>query len=207
MSHEPKTFPERLDAAQTETWLPIPGYEGSYEVSDRGQVRSLDRMVGDSLMPNGRKFVKGRMLQQVSIKGYEAVSLSRREKKRGYIHHLVLLAFVGPKPDGLVVRHINGDRLDNRLENLAYGTYSDNNQDTVRHGRHHEASKTHCPNRHQYTEENTYRYSNGNRRCRTCDHVRAIGKRKVRPDEEFVDVLQGLFGALERARSEEETEV
>lgn len=50
------------------------------------------------------------------------------------IHRLLLLAFVGPKPDGLVTRHLNGNPLDNRLENLCYGTYAENRADAKSHG-------------------------------------------------------------------------
>ena len=86
------------------------------------------------------------------------------------VHHLVLLAFVGPKPGGMVTRHLNGDPGDNRLTNLVYGTQSENMYDKVAHGTHHEANKTHCANGHPYEGDNVYfdPYSNNKRTCRTC---------------------------------------
>lgn len=50
------------------------------------------------------------------------------------VHKLVLCAFVGPRGDGLVCRHLNGNALDNRLENLCWGTVKENAQDAIRHG-------------------------------------------------------------------------
>jgi len=52
------------------------------------------------------------------------------------LHKLMLVTFIGPRPPGMVCRHLNGDALDNRIANLAWGTVQENNQDTVRHGRH-----------------------------------------------------------------------
>jgi hypothetical protein len=56
--------------------------------------------------------------------------------KRRYrsVHSLVLLAFVGPRPEGAVTRHLNNDKTDNRLANLVYGTQKENNDDKKRHG-------------------------------------------------------------------------
>jgi hypothetical protein len=53
------------------------------------------------------------------------------------VHTLVLLAFRGPCPPGMMCRHLNGDKTDNRLENLVWGTAAENNADMVRHGRWH----------------------------------------------------------------------
>lgn len=99
-----------------ERWRPIKGCEGSYEVSDAGRVRSLDRVV------NGRVRY-GRVLKQRPIKhgGYLVVSISIDGKSSPkYVSRLVAQAFV-PKPNLLPdVRHLNGDILDNRAENLAW---------------------------------------------------------------------------------------
>lgn len=70
--------------------------------------------------------------------GYRAVDLSRPgERRKFYVHRLVLLAFVGPCPEGLETRHLDGNPANNRLENLRYGTPAENGQDRVRHGRVH----------------------------------------------------------------------
>ena len=67
--------------------------------------------------------------------GYLVVHLRRKGVHEAWkVHQLVLAAFVGPCPEGQVVRHKNAVRDDNRLENLEYGTSKDNAQDRVRHG-------------------------------------------------------------------------
>jgi hypothetical protein len=155
-------------------WRNIPGYEGAYQVSDTGRVRSLDRVVlrrgacstrrpGKELRPN------------IGKRGYYTVGLrnSEFEHHRCLVHLLVLKAFVGPRPDGMYTRHLNGNKLDNRLENLAYGTMSENNRDIVRHGNHNHASKTHCKNGHELSERNLYygrplATGGRSRRCKTC---------------------------------------
>lgn len=92
------------------------------------------------------------------------------------MHVLVAAAWLGPRPDGLVIRHLDGNSRNNDVRNLAYGTPAENVRDTVRHGTHPEASKTHCYRGHEFTEDNTYHYTyvrNGEslyptRFCRKC---------------------------------------
>lgn len=150
-------------------WLPVPGFEGSYEVSDLGQVRSVDRFVPGKFAHN-TALRKGQLLTPgVNTHGYLQVSLCR--DGHAYpraVHRVVLLAFVGQRPDGRVTRHLNGDKLDCSLVNLAYGTQSENLRDKVTHGTDHNAKKTRCPRDHEYTPENTDRNSRGTRECRTC---------------------------------------
>jgi HNH endonuclease/NUMOD4 motif len=135
-----------------ETWLPIPGYEGKYEVSDAGHIRNQRGYVLKPGNSGGRY-------------GYPMVILSPRKKH--YVHELVALAFVGPRPDGQVVRHLDGDRFNNVAPNLAYGTSSQNSYDTVDHGHHFHAGRTHCGNGHEYTAENSY-WNGRQRVCRPC---------------------------------------
>ncbi len=154
-------------AEPTERWLPVVGYEGFYEVSDLGRVRSLDRWTASK--SNSRRFIKGQILKPVTRPaGY----LQIRPSKLGvaevvHVHRVVALAFLGPPPPGQIVRHLDGDPSNNTLANLAYGTYGDNERDKVRHGRHRNAQKTHCPKNHEYTPDNIYR-DGGQRKCRTC---------------------------------------
>lgn len=151
----------------TERWRVIPGWEGLYEISDMGTVRSLDHH-------GRRQFHRGRVLKpRPSGQGqYPAVGLHRDgEKVDRYVHHLVLLTFVGPRPEGMHTRHLNGDQTDNRLINLAYGTPVENAADKVGHGtaRTRATVATHCMSgRHEYTLENTIWTSRGQRSCRQC---------------------------------------
>lgn len=98
--------------------MPIPEHPG-YEVSDLGGVRSLDRT-----LPTGggyAKFYAGRTLkQQTHSRGYKVLLLGSRNGPH-LVHRLVLAAFVGPCPDGMEVRHLDGDPANNSLGNLAYG--------------------------------------------------------------------------------------
>jgi hypothetical protein len=118
-----------------ERWAAVIGYEGLYEVSTDGRVRSLDRMVrtkGGAL-----KLLPWRMLKpNVKANGYLQVNLQDTPRPIRYagVHRLVLEAFVGPCPDGMECRHDNGVRADNRLDNLSWGTHAENMADIERHG-------------------------------------------------------------------------
>lgn len=139
-------------------WRPIPGYESTYRVSSRGEIESIPR-------PKTR----GGMLKvRTGRRGYPKVSLVQAGVQTTHeVHRLVALAFLGPKPDGAVVRHLDGDRLRPHVDNLAYGTASDNLLDQVRHGTHPTARRTHCPRGHEYNEANTRIYD-GRRYCKAC---------------------------------------
>jgi hypothetical protein len=139
-------------------WLPVPGYEGLYQVSDDGQVLSAPR-------PRAR----GGLLKQFDDgHGYPHVTLTRggRQKRFG-VHQLVALAFIGPRPPGQEVRHLDGNSANPAVSNLAYGTHVENLLDKRRHGTDHNAKKTHCPAGHPYDEANTFVFR-GSRYCRAC---------------------------------------
>lgn len=92
-----------------EQWLPVVGYEGLYEVSDQGRVRNALTLYVLVSVQHGT--------------GYAIVSLRKNLKTvTPRVHRLVLEAFVGPCPKGSVTNHINGVRMDNRLENLEWCT-------------------------------------------------------------------------------------
>lgn len=136
-----------------EIWLPVVGWEGLYEVSDR--VRSLPRMV---YAGRGRqRFNAGRLLKlPVTKRGYLQATLCREGKERKRpVNLLVLEAFVGPCPPGQECCHGNDIKTDNRLENLRWDTDSANSYDQVRNGKHPMARKTHCKNGHPFDEANT----------------------------------------------------
>lgn len=106
-----------------ERWLPVAGYEGLYEVSDLGRVRSLPHQTA-------RGVRGGTILRpQVSAgsKGYPFVNLSKESAIRHVaVHRLVLEAFVSPCPEGSEACHGPGGKLDARLENLSWGTRAKN---------------------------------------------------------------------------------
>ena len=117
-----------------ERWLPVVRWEGRYEVSDQGNVRSLWAPNGPRRLPRALKqrvhapAPDGRMVVQLHDGRH------RRPETR-LVHHLVLEAFVGPRPDGQETRHGPGWALDNRLVNLCWGTHVDNvGVDKVRDG-------------------------------------------------------------------------
>ena len=143
-------------------WLPVSGWD-YYEVSSLGQVRSTDRVVPAK---NGSTAVRrGKVLSPATHRGYLAVRLRNASRDRTVkVHTLVLEAFVGPKPDGLEARHLNGNSTDNRADNLVWGTRSENNLDRVAHGTHQHAIKQTCPKGHEYD----YIDPKGGRRCKTC---------------------------------------
>lgn len=147
-------------------WRPVAGYEGLYEVSDSGLVRSLDRTVGSRY---GLRKIKGRVLQPGrSGRGRPQVRLQRDgQADWRFVHHLVLETFVGPRPDGKEACHSNGDQLDNRLVNLRWDTRSSNVLDSVQHGTHLNARKQVCPKC-----GGEYAQFKRQRVCRQCDNRR-----------------------------------
>lgn len=149
-----------------ERWRAIPGWEGLYEVSDLGRVRSLDHQ-------GRRQFHRGRILKELVVTrtGYRGVGLHRDGSvEQAYVHELVLRAFVGPRPEGFQTRHLNGQNTDNRLANLKYGTPVENAADKVLHGtaRTRLTVATHCKRGHPFDEENTIYPRGGGRNCREC---------------------------------------
>ena len=110
-----------------EEWRPVVGFEG-YEVSNLGSVRSWrTRRASD----------RGRVLVgKFDRDGYHEVCLSQGARGEFWrkVHHLVLEAFVGPRPDGFEACHANGNASDNSAWNLRWDTCEANHLDKVRHG-------------------------------------------------------------------------
>jgi len=117
-----------------EEWRPIEGYEGFYEVSNLGRVRSLDRVVESS---TGKRKYKGKMLKpQLLPQGYLKVDLTKEGKcKKQLVHRLVAIAFLGQPPEGHVVCHGPKGPQCNKVTNLSWGTYKQNSgPDRLRDG-------------------------------------------------------------------------
>lgn len=146
-------------------WETVPR-AANYEVSDDGRVRSKPRQ--------GTK--GGELKASADVKEYPTVQLyDGGDSFKAPVHALVLEAFVGPRPEGMVCRHLDGDPTNNTVENLAWGTHSENQYDKVEHGRHHNVGhwKTHCKYGHEFTDENTiWREGDTRRECRECSRRR-----------------------------------
>lgn len=123
------TTPDMLPFDEAERWLPVVGYEGLYEVSDLGRVRSLDRFAPG-------RFSRGRVLKPSLAESRLTLHLCRHGiSKARRVHQLVAEAFLGRCPEGLEVCHGPGGRLDNRPLNLTYGAKAKNyGPDKVRDG-------------------------------------------------------------------------
>ncbi len=114
-----------------EIWNKIAGFDGRYEISNYGRVRSNDMVV------NGRKTnchkINGRILKPYNDKdGYKCVILCVNQKRTNCrVHRLVAMAFI-PNPDGLPeIDHINGEKTDNRVENLRWATRVTNSNNPI----------------------------------------------------------------------------
>ena len=118
-----------------EIWKPINGYEGIYEVSNLGNVRSVDRVVKQ--MNNGvvcnHKY-RGRVLAgSAAHNGYRHIILCDKDKNRktALVHRLVAETFI-PNPDSLPeVNHLDENKLNNRVDNLEWTTHEDNTRYSV----------------------------------------------------------------------------
>lgn len=109
-------------APDEEFWKPVVGFEGLYDVSSWGRVRSLPR-----------ERTSGRVLRpKFDHKGYVRVSLGKGNVRQ--VHRLVLEAFSGPAGAGREGAHLDGNPSNNRLENLAWKTSAENKADQRRHG-------------------------------------------------------------------------
>lgn len=119
----------------SEIWRPVVGFCDSYEVSNLGRVRSLDRII--NIHRYGREETRRRSGQSLTprrnpIHGHASVQFG---SKNYGVHRLVLEAFVGPCPPGMECRHANDVPDDNTLSNLSWGTRSQNRFDGMRNGR------------------------------------------------------------------------
>lgn len=118
-----------------EVWKPVVGFEGFYEVSNMGRVRSVARRVLHKRAGSTRISPSRILRPALRAYGYLGLQLSVRGKQSShYVHALVLRAFVGPRPDGTEACHCNGVATDNRACNLRWDTKSENNKDRFRHG-------------------------------------------------------------------------
>lgn len=168
------------DQPTHERWLPVVGYEKCYEVSDHGRVRSLDRVVKHARYGVQRR--AGKVLKQNrDTNGHHQVGLYRDGIRISvFVHRLVATAFIGPIPDGALVLHWDDNKDNNCVENLRFGSYSDNGHDRVRNGIHSQANKTHCPRGHELISVNLVPSSRGRgaRACLACSRAKSNVRRR-----------------------------
>lgn len=110
----------------TEVWKDITGYEGIYQISNLGRVRSLDRI---SIDKNGIEYsIKGSMRKVSKSKGYSIIGLSKDNKQKMHlVHRLVAKEFIpNSRREATVVNHIDGDKSNNSVTNLEWITQSEN---------------------------------------------------------------------------------
>ena len=120
-----------------EIWKDIPGYEGKYQASSLGRIKSLERTVCSSNQAATFDFtLKERILRPGNRDKCGHMSVVLNDPRKAYgVHQLVMLAFAGEPPSGFYVLHNNGNPADNRLSNLRYDTQSENLIDVFRQGR------------------------------------------------------------------------
>lgn len=157
-----------------EEWRPIIGWEGYYEASNRGRIRSLERIVAKQ--DGSAQKVEAKILKGTRRKsGTVFVSLRRSSKSKELpVARLVLEAFEGPTPGGIEIRHRNGDVGNNQLSNLDRVLPFQNDPDANVEEADKKAKRSHCKRGHEFNAANTiYRREKlkTRRNCRACFFV------------------------------------
>jgi hypothetical protein len=118
-----------------EIWKDIIGYEGLYQVSNMGNVKSLDKYINGKF--NSKRFIKGRILIPMRNGRYSIITLHKNQIQKGFtVHRLVAQSFL-PNPNNYpVVMHLDNDTSNNSVSNLQWGTQSHNLLQCVADGRH-----------------------------------------------------------------------
>lgn len=167
----------------SDEWRNVVGLEGVYEVSDAGDIRRIKAAQGARA---------GHLMTQIVDKtGHHHVSMRKDGRyAHALVHRLVAFAFIGPQPEGCEVCHNDGNPHNNAVSNLRWDTSSANKYDAVRHGTHVQARKTHCPQGHKFTPENTYIGGNGGRNCRTCNSESQARYRQRRRNKRRSDLTK-----------------
>lgn len=189
----------------TEQWLSVVGWEGYYEVSDRGRVRSVDRVITD--VTGKAKRLRGKVLVlSTSKRGYVFTNLSRDAGDTSlYVHRMVLTAFVGPCPEGMECCHGPGGTSNNTLSNIRGDTKAANAADQLIQGTNWQSNKTVCPRGHRLIAPNLVEWQAaiGRRSCQACvlahaccnnrrRHGRPVPDFKEEADHRYRQIMSGL---------------
>ena len=117
-------------------WKPIKGYDGMYEVSDSGEVRSLDRTRSANIRHVTEMKIKGKILKQNTKRnGYKTVDLCKDNKPKTILVHRIVAETFIPNPNGYrFVNHKDSNRENNKVENLEWVTSSENRRHGIKTG-------------------------------------------------------------------------
>ena len=161
-----------------EMWRAIPDYEGWYEISDWGNIKRVR---------TGPGIFVGRILRQsLDGDGYHQISLSKLGDIRTIkVHKLVMLSFIGPRPEGKQINHKDGNKDNNHLDNLEYLTQSENMTHAYDTGLESQlGEKNACS---KLTEDNVHEI----RRCFGHESQRSMAKRFGVAPETINGVIKG----------------
>lgn len=189
--------------AITDQWRPVVGYEGFYEVSTSGGVRSLERVVshgGRLVRRNSALLTPNLSRGRRCTKGHLRVYLSRDGKTNGfYVHRLVLEAFVSLAPPGAKGLHRDDDPYNNSVGNLYWGSDQENAIDIIANGNNPNVNKTECKRGHALHPPNlsTAHLVHGRRSCVACSYARERARKNGRPgDEAYIQEVSDQKYAL-----------
>lgn len=140
-----------------EIWKNVAGYEGIYQVSNIGRVKSLGRLVQNH---SGTSYFRPEQIKTLSERpenGYVVTRLYKNNKGTNcYVHRLVAEAFIANPENKETVNHKNGDKHDNSVENLEWSTYTENNEHAYKtglNGRNHRRNKKGSVSVSQYDKD------------------------------------------------------
>lgn len=143
-----------------ESWKDIQGYEGLYQVSNLGRIKSLERVVANN-KNGGVRTVEEKILTPTDNgNGYKLVGLNKnRHRKNHYVHRLVAVAFVSNPTQAEYVNHIDYNRENNKANNLEWCTQKENIQHSIEHLRkpHRTSRQTNTGHKYIYLRNDKYR--------------------------------------------------
>ena len=187
------------NSSRAEFWVPIVGYEGYYEVSNYGKVRSLDR----TITVDRQSYSYDKRLKSIEKaigldgNGRPKVELDKYGKSHSInIHVLVAQHFVLGRKPGLIVCHKDGNEMNNHASNLYWGTYIENAQDTIKHGNNYHLNKELCPRKHKLQEPNLRTSNAKYRRCLSCKKAQDSLKNNVKIRKIGINQLSDIYYEL-----------